>query len=68
MNLSVAPDRLSLTKWIHLHGLDEGLIKFFQKCFDCLEPGGKLVLEKQGWRGYKDAKRSTQVGILSTRR
>lgn len=53
--------RLSLTKWIHLHGLDEGLVKFFRKCFECIEPGGMLILEKQGWRGYKDAKRSSQV-------
>jgi len=52
---------LSLTKWIHLHGLDEGLMRFFRKCFDCLASDGKLVLEKQGWRGYKDAKRSSQV-------
>ncbi|KAJ9123333.1 hypothetical protein QFC22_001532 [Naganishia vaughanmartiniae] len=52
---------LSLTKWIHLHDLDEGLVRFFQKCYDTLNPGGCLILEKQGWKGYKQAKRMSET-------
>ncbi|KAJ9123754.1 hypothetical protein QFC24_003528 [Naganishia onofrii] len=52
---------LSLTKWIHLHDRDEGLIRFFQKCYDMLHPGGVLILEKQGWKGYKQAKRMSEI-------
>lgn len=52
---------LSLTKWIHLHDRDEGLIRFFQKCYGMLHPGGVLILEKQGWKGYKQAKRMSEV-------
>jgi len=52
---------LSLTKWIHLNHLDSGLIAFFRKCHRHLKSGGRLVLEKQGWKGYKDAKRGSQV-------
>ncbi|KAJ9107377.1 hypothetical protein QFC21_000827 [Naganishia friedmannii] len=50
----------SLTKWIHLHDLDEGLVRFFQKCYDTLHQGGVLILEKQGWKGYKQAKRMSE--------
>ncbi|KAL7414971.1 Bicoid-interacting protein 3-domain-containing protein [Mrakia frigida] len=44
----------SITKWIHLHHLDEGLTTFFQRIFDALEPGGRFIMEKQAWVGYRD--------------
>lgn len=44
-----------MTKWIHLHHLDTGLVAFFHKCFKALKPGGRLVIERQGWAKYKDA-------------
>jgi 7SK snRNA methylphosphate capping enzyme len=50
-----------LTKWIHLNHLDTGLIAFFRKCHRHLKSGGRFVLEKQGWKGYKDAKRGSEV-------
>ncbi|CDZ98454.1 Predicted methyltransferase [Phaffia rhodozyma] len=46
---------LSLTKWIHLHHADSGLMAFFKKIYTHLTPGGRLVLEPQSFKGYKDA-------------
>jgi len=34
---------LSVTKWIHLHHGDDGLLAFFSKMFEMLRPGGVLV-------------------------
>ncbi|KDQ10313.1 hypothetical protein BOTBODRAFT_36413 [Botryobasidium botryosum FD-172 SS1] len=48
---------LSITKWIHLHGGDEGLLSFFRRIHTVLIKGGLLVLEPQGWEGYAKAKR-----------
>lgn len=46
-----------MTKWIHLHKLNAGLLKFFSKCFTTLLPGGRLVLEPQPFSTYsKSAK------------
>ncbi|KAF8981063.1 hypothetical protein BDQ17DRAFT_897106, partial [Cyathus striatus] len=36
---------LSITKWIHLHTLDAGLLSFFRRIFSVLRQGGVLVLE-----------------------
>lgn len=47
----------SVSKWIHLSGGDSGLIKFFQRVFDALKPGGSFVLEPQPWDSYGKAKR-----------
>ncbi|OCK82974.1 Bin3-domain-containing protein [Lepidopterella palustris CBS 459.81] len=46
---------LSVTKWIHLEHLDEGLVAFFRKCFSSLTEGGHLVLEIQPWKSYERA-------------
>ncbi|KWU44580.1 S-adenosyl-L-methionine-dependent methyltransferase, partial [Rhodotorula sp. JG-1b] len=43
---------LSVTKWIHLQGLNPGLLAFFRRCFDCLRPGGRLILEPQPFSTY----------------
>ncbi|KAI8059555.1 Bicoid-interacting protein 3-domain-containing protein [Gongronella butleri] len=43
---------LSITKWIHLHGGDDGLKAFFQKIYASLKPGGVLVMEPQAYAGY----------------
>ena len=49
---------LSVTKWIHLNALNEGLFDFFAKCFKSLHPGGRLVLEPQPfWTYRKSAQR-----------
>jgi hypothetical protein len=53
--------RLSITKWIHLHGEDGGLLEFFHRVYRLLRPGGILVLEPQEWEGYKSAKRMDRV-------
>lgn len=45
----------SVSKWIHLNWGDEGLEKFFRKCYRSLTPGGYLVLEPQPWKSYRGA-------------
>ena len=44
---------LSITKWIQLNWGDEGLLKFFQKCYDVLAPEGCLLLECQSFESYR---------------
>ena len=44
---------LSVTKWIHLNNGDEGIMKFFKKCYEMLEPDGKFILEPQQWKSYR---------------
>uniref|UniRef100_A0A0N5BCY9 RNA methyltransferase n=1 Tax=Strongyloides papillosus TaxID=174720 RepID=A0A0N5BCY9_STREA len=43
---------LSITKWIHLNFGDAGMKRFFKRIFAHLNPGGKLVLEAQEFKGY----------------
>ncbi|KAI0368060.1 Bin3-domain-containing protein [Pilatotrama ljubarskyi] len=47
----------SVSKWIHLNGGDEGLVKFFRRVHRVLKPGGTFVLEPQEWETYAKAKR-----------
>ena len=60
ISLSRLP-RLSIAKWIHLHGGDDGLLEFFRRVYRLLKPGGVFVLEPQEWEGYKSAKRMDRV-------
>lgn len=48
----------SVSKWIHLNNLDEGLIRFFQRIYKALRTGGYFILEPQGWGSYNKKKRS----------
>ncbi|KAI0031679.1 Bicoid-interacting protein 3-domain-containing protein, partial [Vararia minispora EC-137] len=50
---------LSVSKWIHLNGGDEGLRRFFQRVYDCLVPGGTFVFEPQPWDSYTKARKLT---------
>lgn len=43
---------LSITKWIHIHQGDLGLIRFFARIAASLKPGGLLFLERQEWPSY----------------
>lgn len=54
-------DRFSLSKWIHIHRGDEGLIKLFERVYAVLNPGGFFVLEPQSWESYAKAKRMDPV-------
>ncbi|KAI0751536.1 Bin3-domain-containing protein [Daedaleopsis nitida] len=47
----------SISKWIHLNDGDEGLLRFFQRVYTVLNPGGTFVLEPQEWDTYAKAKR-----------
>ncbi|KAL7282250.1 hypothetical protein ACG7TL_003719 [Trametes sanguinea] len=47
----------SISKWIHLNDGDEGIMKFFRRVHEALEPGGVFVLEPQEWDTYAKAKR-----------
>lgn len=53
----------SLTKWIHLNGGDDALLRFFRRVYDVLTPRGSLVLEPQAWDTYAKAKRMDNVGL-----
>ncbi|EKM59244.1 uncharacterized protein PHACADRAFT_136674 [Phanerochaete carnosa HHB-10118-sp] len=47
----------SVSKWIHLNGGDDGLMRFFRRVYTALKPGGVFVLEPQPWDTYGKAKR-----------
>mmetsp|Transcript_2207 Transcript_2207/g.3548 ORF Transcript_2207/g.3548 Transcript_2207/m.3548 type:complete len:187 (+) Transcript_2207:2-562(+) len=47
---------LSVTKWVHFNHGDPGVKKLFTKFYQCLSPGGKLILEWQEWASYKKKK------------
>ncbi|KAI5476739.1 hypothetical protein MNV49_007329 [Pseudohyphozyma bogoriensis] len=52
----------SVTKWIHLHTLNAGLLQFFTRCFETLLPGGRLILEVQPFSTYaKSAKQFDEL-------
>ncbi|SCZ97263.1 BZ3500_MvSof-1268-A1-R1_Chr4-2g07095 [Microbotryum saponariae] len=47
----------SVTKWIHLHTLNSGLLAFFTRCYNALLPGGRLILEPQPFSSYAPSAR-----------
>jgi 7SK snRNA methylphosphate capping enzyme len=55
MLVLIPPRRFSVTKWIHLNGLNAGLLTFFARAFSCLRPGGLLILEPQPFSTYNKA-------------
>ena len=52
---------LSLVKWVHINNRDEGLIRFFQRCYRALRKDGYFILEPQDWASYKKKKRQLPV-------
>ncbi|XP_069169157.1 LOW QUALITY PROTEIN: 7SK snRNA methylphosphate capping enzyme [Procambarus clarkii] len=51
---------LSITKWVHLNWGDSGLKRFFRRIFHNLKPGGRLILEPQGWPSYNKRRKLTK--------
>ncbi|KAF8636044.1 hypothetical protein AX17_003839 [Amanita inopinata Kibby_2008] len=52
----------SISKWIHLNGGDDALVRFFRRVHDVLrQPGGTFVLEPQPWDTYAKAKRMSDA-------
>jgi len=47
----------SISKWIHLNGGDNALMRFFRRVHSVLSSGGVFVLEPQSWDTYAKAKR-----------
>ncbi|EJT97903.1 Bin3-domain-containing protein [Dacryopinax primogenitus] len=52
---------LSVAKWLHLNGGDQGLLSCFKRIHDSLRPHGALVLELQDWEGYRRAARGNPI-------
>ncbi|XP_040575230.1 uncharacterized protein [Lepeophtheirus salmonis] len=50
----------STTKWIHLNFGDEGIKRTFKRIYAQLNPGGKFILESQGFTSYRKKKKLTQ--------
>lgn len=55
---------LSLTKWIHLHAGDSGILKFFSHLSIVVSPGGQLLLEPQAFASYHSAVRDCKKNGL----
>ncbi|KEP66864.1 UNVERIFIED_CONTAM: bicoid-interacting protein BIN3 [Hammondia hammondi] len=47
----------SVTKWIHLHHGDCGILLLFSRLHALLKPDGILLLEPQDWASYRRARR-----------
>ncbi|CBZ53785.1 putative Bin3 domain-containing protein [Neospora caninum Liverpool] len=47
----------SVTKWIHLHHGDRGILVLFSRLHTLLKPDGILLLEPQDWASYRRARR-----------
>ena len=47
----------SISKWIHLNGGDDAIIKIFNRVYTVLNHGGVFVLEPQAWETYGKARK-----------
>mmetsp|Transcript_12681 Transcript_12681/g.42900 ORF Transcript_12681/g.42900 Transcript_12681/m.42900 type:complete len:336 (+) Transcript_12681:95-1102(+) len=52
---------LSTTKWVHLNGGDEAIVRLFTQVHRSLSPGGAFILEPQPWHSYKRKKHVSEV-------
>ncbi|XP_034146498.1 7SK snRNA methylphosphate capping enzyme isoform X1 [Esox lucius] len=52
---------LGVTKWVHLHEGDGGVVRMFWRMYRHLRPGGMLLLEPQPWISYCHSKKSTEM-------
>jgi len=47
---------LSVTKWVHLYGGDDAILRLFRNAYSRLSESGIFVLEPQPWESYKRKK------------
>lgn len=52
---------MSVSKWLHMKSGDEGMKRIFGRVRDSLVPGGVFILEPQGTKSYKAARRKGAV-------
>uniref|UniRef100_A0AAY5KIR9 RNA methyltransferase n=1 Tax=Esox lucius TaxID=8010 RepID=A0AAY5KIR9_ESOLU len=52
---------LGVTKWVHLHEGDGGVVRMFWRMYRHLRPGGMLLPEPQPWISYCHSKKSTEM-------
>ncbi|GAA6043998.1 hypothetical protein JCM8097_000184 [Rhodosporidiobolus ruineniae] len=45
----------SVTKWLHLHHGDDGMLRLFASLYTLLPVGGAVIIEPQEWENYKRA-------------
>lgn len=57
-----------MTKWIHIHESDIGLLYFFQRLVSVLRPNGLLFFEPQPDRSYEQARRELSTELRSRAR
>lgn len=50
---------LGVTKWVHLHWGDVGVVRLFTRAYQSLSPGGLFVLEPQPWSSYNRSRRAS---------
>lgn len=62
------PNSLSITKWIHIHDSDIGLLRFFKSITDVLRPNGVLFLEPQPDPSYEQARRELPAELRTRAR
>eukprot|EP00066_Takifugu_rubripes_P025857 XP_011615123.1 PREDICTED: 7SK snRNA methylphosphate capping enzyme-like isoform X1 [Takifugu rubripes] len=52
---------LGVTKWVHLHSGDVGVVRLFTRAYQSLSPGGLFILEAQPWSSYSRSRGASET-------